>query len=363
MNEIKKIAFAGGSTGGHVMPLVSLIQWLQDSAKDQKIEYFRFGENHSLEKTQANMLSQVQFISISSGKLRRKPSFKEFIQNILDIFKFIWGIFQSLYFLSRFHIQLIFSKWGFVSLPVVIAGWLLRIPILVHESDSKPGISTRIASKFATKIFTGFENVLPNAEYTGQILSSELIPKIQNIQSDVSSTQILVNCGSLWSASVHTALLSLFAQYPELVKNFSWTVLLGKLNLDFKKEYEKYPEIRVVEFADQVLMGSLYLSNDVSICRAGSTSLVEQHIFGLKQIIVPIPWTHDQSKNAQYFASNYQDIIIDQQQVDWSSKLYQSIISLQSFKKNRPELSKISQQIQEGKQKIIQTILFTLTHK
>ena len=345
------------------MPLVSLIQALQSMKTEENLEYLWFGENKSMEQTQANKLWDVQFISISSGKLRRQPSLWELTQNIFDLFKFIRGIFQSLYYLSTKQIDLIFSKWGFVSLPVVIAGWILRIPILVHESDSKPWISTRIAAKFATKIFTGFKDVLPDGQYVWQILNSELIwdGKIEWKKSK--KTQIIVNCGSLGSASVHTALLSLFAQYPELVKNFSWTVLLGKLNLDFKKEYEKYPEIRVVEFADQVLMGSLYLSNDVSICRAGSTSLVEQHIFGLKQIIVPIPWTHDQSKNAQYFASNYQDIIIDQQQVDWSSKLYQSIISLQSFKKNRPELSKISQQIQEGKQKIIQTILFTLTHK
>ena len=145
--------------------------------------------------------------------------------------------------------------------------------------------------------------------------------------------------------------------------NFSWTVLLGKLNLNFQKEYADYPEVRVYEFVDQTLMGELYLSHDVSICRGGSTTLVEQQIFGLKQIIIPIPWTHDQSKNAQYFVKNHQDKVIDQQQADRSEQLYQSILSLNNYKKSPPDQLQIARQIQEGKQKIIQSILFTLSHK
>jgi len=133
--------------------------------------------------------------------------------------------------------------------------------------------------------------------------------------------------------------------------------------LDYQKEYADYPEVKVYEFVDQAVMGDLYLSHDVSICRGGSTTLVEQQIFGLKQIIIPIPWTHDQSKNAQYFAHHYQDIVIDQQQNDRAEKLYQSILSLYGFKKSTPDPTAIAHQIQEGKQKIIQSILFTLSHK
>jgi UDP-N-acetylglucosamine:LPS N-acetylglucosamine transferase len=146
-------------------------------------------------------------------------------------------------------------------------------------------------------------------------------------------TQVIVNCGSLGSASVHTTLLSLFKKHADLLNDFSWTVLLWKLNLDYQKEYADYPEVKVYEFVDQAVMGDLYLSHDVSICRGGSTTLVEQQIFGLKQIIIPIPWTHDQSKNAQYFARHYQDIVIDQQQNDRAEQLYQSILSLYGFKK------------------------------
>ena len=145
--------------------------------------------------------------------------------------------------------------------------------------------------------------------------------------------------------------------------NFSWFVLLWKLNLNFQKEYADYPEVKFYEFVDQAQMGDLYLSHDVSICRGGSTTLVEQQIFGLKQIIIPIPWTHDQSKNAQYFVKNYQDIVIDQQQEDRTEQLYHSILSLDGYKKSPPDQTQIARQIQEGKQKIIQSILFTLSHK
>ena len=111
-------------------------------------------------------------------------------------------------------------------MPVVIAGWLLRIPILVHESDSKPGISARIAARFATKIFTGFKDVLPDGQYVGQILNSELIGKQVKPLKTSKKTQIIVNCGSLGSASVHTTLLSLFKKHADLLNDFSWTVLL-----------------------------------------------------------------------------------------------------------------------------------------
>lgn len=128
---------------------------------------------------------------------------------------------------------------------MVIAAWILRLPIIVHESDSKAGISTKIAARFATKVFTGFPNILVDAEYVGQILSPELITKPLKVTKLLSSevtklepsnlvtsrpSNILVNCGSQGSASVHKTLLELFAKDTTLTERFHWIVLLGVLN-------------------------------------------------------------------------------------------------------------------------------------
>lgn len=384
MKTIRNIAFAGWSSGGHVVPISTIIQTIVTSYQLPATSYqlFWFGERNSLEekeavKLQSSIAPKLRFVPITSWRMRRKPDIRELFLNIIDLFKLVWWIILSFYNLKKHHIDVIFCKGGFVSLPVVIAWWLARVRIVAHESDSKPGISTRVAAKFANKVFTGFPNVVAWGEYVGQILSEDLLPKdsyqlpapplaqwttsYQSIDATGNGQQvtgnILVNCGSLGSASVHGILLKLFSDYPSLTKDFRWTILLGNLNIGFKVDYKKYPDIIVYEYIDQSTMGQLYRETDISICRGGSTSLVEQHIFGIKQIIVPIPWTHDQFTNAAFFVKEYGDVVIDQNQPNWGEQLFESLQSLKDYKKQDLDREIIRQQLQSWKERIIREIL------
>lgn len=395
------IAFAGGSTGGHVVPISTLIQELKLKARAKDFKIFWFGEKGNLEERECGKLNNIvdkgdpsirqargfqgsvgmtanwwwiRFVPIVSGKLRRKPNVKEWIQNILDLFKFLYGVFLSLFYLKRHSIDVVFSKWWFVSLPVVIAAWILRLPIIVHESDSKAGISTKIAARFATKVFTGFPGVLEGGEYVGQILSGELLPVgthgnasdnsniYDNGDTDVLPhvPTILVNCGSQGSASVHKTLLELFAKDTTLTERFHWIVLLGVLNAWFASDYKKYPNIELYDFIDQTAMGDLYARADISVCRGGSTSLVEQHTFGIKQIIIPIPWTHDQMSNAEFFVKEYGDILLDQNIPHRWDELWNNLKKLVGYKKQKLNVENTVKKLARGREEIVKCIISRL---
>ena len=181
-----RVAFAGGGTGGHIFPIRSLIQHIEshEEYKNKAESLVRFGERGSLEEETAGEFTDVKFVYIHSGKIRRRASAGELIRNIRDLFVFTYGILECVVLLKKYKIDVIFSKGGYVSLPVVIAGRLLRKRVLLHESDTKPGLSNRICAKFATKIFTGFAGVFPHKEQVvGQILSDDLVPN-EAIHSD-----------------------------------------------------------------------------------------------------------------------------------------------------------------------------------
>ena len=126
-----RIALTGGGTAGHVMPHIAMLPSYQ--SRGWEVHYIG---SKGIEK---DLMSQhdVVFHEIAAGKLRRYLSF----QNFLDIFKVGWGVLQSLIVLAKMRPRLIFSKGGFVSVPVAVAAWLLRIPVFSHESDLTPGLA------------------------------------------------------------------------------------------------------------------------------------------------------------------------------------------------------------------------------
>ena len=149
---------------------------------------YRFGSKRSLEEktceAQCTKCKKLEFIPVISGKYRRETPIISRLRNMRDMFLFVVGIFQSLYLLKKYHIDVIFCKGGYVALPIVVAGWVLRKKIIVHESDTRPGLVNKLAARVATKVFTGFDDVLPKSETVGQILSQDIIynPKDKNFK-------------------------------------------------------------------------------------------------------------------------------------------------------------------------------------
>ncbi|HLO11437.1 MAG TPA: UDP-N-acetylglucosamine--N-acetylmuramyl-(pentapeptide) pyrophosphoryl-undecaprenol N-acetylglucosamine transferase, partial [Pseudoneobacillus sp.] len=144
----KTIVFTGGGSAGHVTPNIAIINELDKQKWDLKY----IGSKKGIEKELINKIN-IPYYEISSGKLRRYVD----LENLIDIFRVLRGCMEARSILKKLRPQLVFSKGGFVSVPVIIAAKSLRIPIFIHESDMTPGLANKISQRFATKIFTSFE--------------------------------------------------------------------------------------------------------------------------------------------------------------------------------------------------------------
>ena len=147
---MKKILFTGGGSAGHVSVNVALIP----EFKKNGYEISYIGSKTGIENEMIGKIPEVKYYKISSGKLRRYFSWENFI----DPFKVMKGIVDSLLILKKEKPNFVFSKGGFVSVPVCVAAKLLRIPVVLHESDLTPGLANKINIKFCNHIFTTFED-------------------------------------------------------------------------------------------------------------------------------------------------------------------------------------------------------------
>ncbi len=141
--KINRLVVTGGGTGGHVFPAIRIANAFKRTGSD----VLYIGSIKGIEKGLTSK-ENIKFVSISTGKLRRYFSF----QNFTDPFKIVYGFFESLFYLNKFHPDVVFSKGGYVSLPVVFAAWIKKIPIVLHESDITPGLANKLMIPFAKKI-------------------------------------------------------------------------------------------------------------------------------------------------------------------------------------------------------------------
>lgn len=340
-NKTKKIriAMAWWWTGGHVFPIRSLLSFFKNNKEyvNQVEKLYWFGSKKSLEQKichelqEDNFDNSLSFVSISSWKYRRETYRKSRLKNIPDMFLFLFGIFQSIFYLLRYRIDVVFCKWWYVALPVVFAAALLRKKIVVHESDTHSGLVNKIASRFAQKVFTGFDWVLKNSETIGQILSDDII--IDAYPEFTEKTLVLVVGGSQWSQRLYEKLLHILESNPELQQNYEFFIALGFANEKMSTHFDKFHHVHTYGFLSQKEMGELYNMCDVVITRGGTTALAEQKLYDIQQIIVPIPWTHDQYDNAKRYVQQHGDISINQRDHDFEQQLTKSIKDLKWFKK------------------------------
>lgn len=348
-------------TWGHVFPIKSLIEWIQKkpqyTANIDKIYWF--GTANSLESQVCSNFKdtepEVEFIPIVSGKFRRETIRKSRLKNIRDIFLFVAGFFQSLVLLLLHRVDVVFCKWGYVALPVVLAAALLQKKIIVHESDTHPGLVNRIAARFATKVFTWFDNVLSNSKTVGQILSDEILVEDMPAR-DHDKPKVLIVWGSQWSRRLYQSLIKIFKTNPEILSSFDFYFVLGLLNQEISTELDKFPTVRSYSFLSQKEMGELFAICDIAITRWGTTSLAEQHLYDLKQIIVPIPRTHDQYDNAKRYVQHKKDIMIDQRDVGFHIKMIKALMKLRTFKKKERDIDRQAV-VSRAKEIIIKSLL------
>ena len=375
------LAMAGGWTWWHVFPVKSIIEFInsKDEYRQEVSKIVRFWEKKSLESEIFTKISKnnqnLFFQTIVSGKYRRETPIKSKLKNIRDIFKFGRWIIQSVFYLKKYKIDVIFCKWWYVALPVVIAWKILGKKIVVHESDVHSWLVNKIAAKFASTVFTWFDNVLPNSITVGQILSDDIIctQSIKNINlykekweeltlaeqlfyTDPKKTYLLVMWWSQGSKRLYQNLLESIQENKNIYSNYEIFLVLWKENQDLKPNFDSLKNVHTFDFLSQQDMWLLLKYCDISLTRAWTTSLAEQKLYNLKIVMVPIPWTHDQYDNAKFYVEQYDDILLDSNDPNYKENMLSIFTKYQNFKKETIKKDILSE-ISVAKQKITEALL------
>ena len=291
-----KIVLTGGGTAGHVMPHIAMIP----AYRRHGWELFYVG-SYGIEKTLIEK-EGIPFHPIQTGKLRRYLS-KE---NLTDLFRIVCGFIQSVRLLRRIKPDLVFSKGGFVSVPVAYAAWLLRIPVVSHESDLTPGLATKLLAPFCRFIFYAFPDtakhiaVKDKAE-AGIPVRPSLFKGIKERGLALCGFErgipvLLVMGGSLGSERVNKALQDAL---PDLVLSWQVVHLTGKgKGISFS-----HPRYKGFEYVNEGLE-DIFATTDAVISRAGANSLFELKALRKPMLLIPldIGSRGDQILNADSFA-------------------------------------------------------------
>ena len=312
---MKKIVFTGGGTVGHVtLNLLLIPKFVKEG---WQVHYI--GDKHGIEYQEIQKSGlDVTFHSVATGKLRRYFSW----QNLLDGFKVVWGIFQSLGIMLKVRPQALFSKGGFVSVPPVIAARLSGVPVYVHESDLSIGLANKIAYKCATKMYATFEqsSSLTKIEHVGAVTKvgsqeSVLPQELEEIRQyfDKELPTLLFVGGSA-GAKVFNDFVS--KNQAALTERYNIINLTGDESLDvlsdrlFRRAYVTNLYQPLMDFADVV------------VTRGGSNTIFELLAMAKLHIIVPLgreASRGDQIENADYFVKKGYAKQLAEQQLDMSN--------------------------------------------
>ena len=280
---MKKIVLTGGGTLGHVTPHLALIPRLKE--KGYEIHYI--GTENGMEAPKMRSVEGITYHAVKSGKLRRYHDWK----NFTDPFRVIAGAFQSARLMGKIKPDVVFSKGGFVAVPVVFGAWLHRIPVLCHESDLTPGLANRLCKPFATRFATTFpecaEALGKKAEMTGTPLRPELFTGSREkglslLGFDGKKPVLLMMGGSSGAQSVNACLRETL---PRLT-GFDIAHICGKGNLD--PALDGAAGYRQIEFLDAELPGALACT-DLVLSRAGANALCEFQALGRPMLLIPYP--------------------------------------------------------------------------
>lgn len=299
---MKRIVLTGGGTAGHVTPNIALLP----SLKDAGYEVFYIGSYNGIEKKLIEDMD-IPYYGISSGKFRRYKSLK----NLSDPFRVLNGYRQALGLMKKIKPDIVFSKGGFVSVPVVLAAGTKHIPVIIHESDMTPGLANKIAMKSADKICCNFPETvkyLPEnkAVLTGSPIRHELLlgNKVAGLNLCHFTSDkpiIMVVGGSTGAVHVNEAIRGIL---PDLLKQFQVVHLCGKGKTDESlNNVEGYVQFEYISKE----MRDLFAMCDIVISRAGANAICELLALKKPNLLIPLSARAsrgDQILNANSFKAN-----------------------------------------------------------
>lgn len=306
----KKIILTGGGSAGHVTPNLALLPQLLAEG----IEVHYIGTADGIERTILSERKDVTYHIISSGKLRRYFSWK----NFTDPFRVVRGLFQARRVMREVKPAAVFSKGGFVSVPVVIAAHGKHIPVVTHESDYTPGLANKINAKFADKICVTFEDTLAHVSAKGVHTGTPIRPELYQgdkerglafLGFDDKKPVLLIMGGSLGASVVNDAVR---AALPKLLISYDIVHLCGKGKVE---ERLNQPGYRQFEYVNEELPDVL-AATDVVVSRAGANAVFEFLALSKPALLIPLPRSAsrgDQILNAGYFARKGFAMVLEQE--------------------------------------------------
>ena len=298
---MKKIVLTGGGTAGHVTPNIALLPYLRDAG----FEVSYIGSYNGIEKKLMEDLG-VAYYGIASGKLRRYFD----VKNFTDPFRVIKGFSQAKKLIRQISPDIVFSKGGFVAVPVVMAASRAHIPVICHESDMTPGLANKLTAPFATRICCNFPETVKYLPAEKAVLTgSPIRQELKSGNKDAARVfcgftsdkpVLLIIGGSLGSANVNSAIRGIL---PQLLSDFQVIHLCGKGKLDPSLNgTEGYVQFEYIkkELAD------LFALSDIVVSRAGANAICELLELRKPALLIPLGSNAsrgDQILNAESFRS------------------------------------------------------------
>jgi UDP-N-acetylglucosamine--N-acetylmuramyl-(pentapeptide) pyrophosphoryl-undecaprenol N-acetylglucosamine transferase len=351
-----KILLAGGGTGGHFYPLIAVAEAINKTVKDEKLLpvklYYMSDSPHDADMLLEN---NIEYLNISAGKMRRYFS----ILNFFDLFKTFFGVISATVKVFKIYPDVVFSKGAYSSFPVLFAARILKIPVIIHESDSAPGRTNVWASKFAKRIAVSYPEAAkyfdsakvavtgnPVRRTLQMLPSKDTSKKFLNLDENL--PVILILGGSLGAQIINEQILKIL---PQLVEKYYVIHQTGKANIEdvvstggvilsdesFKKRY------RTFDYLDNLNMTMSAGASDLIISRAGS-AIFEIAYRGIPSIIIPITNSNanHQRQNAYNYARSGGAVVIEESNLSSNILLSEidRIMSDEDLKKKMSESAK-----------------------
>lgn len=305
---------SGGGSGGPVAPLLAMVdEWRK---QNKEYLYVWVGTNHGPEKAMA-LEYGISFEFLPTAKLRRYLSFK----NIFDIFKLFFAFLKGIVIVIKHKPKLICSAGGFVSVPLVWAGWLLRVPIHIHQQDSRPGLANKIMAPFVDLVTVTFEKSLKDYKesvWTGNPVRSSFKEVIKTNKTDLLKKNNLQNDkliifiigGGTGSEFINDLILD---NIKKLTNKYQIIHIIGSEGRIRKnsniKDYHSF------NFLDSEKMAEFLFLSDLIISRAGLGLITELSFLKKKSIIIPISNSH-QEDNADILKNNEAALVLGQKELN-----------------------------------------------
>lgn len=319
MSNIKKIIYSGGGTGGSVMPLLAINDELINS--DFEVEALFIGTSYGPERDMVEQ-NKIRFMAIFSGKFRRYFS----VQNFVDPLKIVVGFFQALTIIIKYKPDIMLSAGGYVAVPVAYACFVMRVPVLIHQQDVRPGLANKLMMPIAKIITTTFKK--SNNDYgLKAIWTGNPVRKLNVIKHRLRFNEIKRQFGFVSEMPIVMIIgggtgaraINEFVEVclTELLENYNIIHVVGnekRHNLNNVKNVNYY----LKDFLNREEIEKAYALTEVVVSRAGMGVLSELATLGMPSIVIPMPNSH-QEENAQALKDSEASAVLSEEELRTTS--------------------------------------------